>query len=125
MTDRQAEEFLYPDYNLNFSTMRFGLDENTITALTNVIAGFAEVDEVVLHGARATSHYESCSDIELSFTGRLDRPTLDRIGMRFDDLYLPYIFRLSLYDEVDEPEAKSEITNAGILFYKNNSHKAA
>lgn len=50
--------------------MHYGLKENTILRIQSVLAGFPEIEEVILYGSRAKGNYKNGSDIDLTFKGK-------------------------------------------------------
>lgn len=79
------------------------------------------IDEVTLYGSRAMGNFKSGSDIDLTFKGEhIDHSTLYKIERALDDLLLPYIFDLSLWSHIDNPELLEHIDRVGIVFYHHH-----
>ncbi len=81
--------------------MLYGLNENTILKIQQIFATFPQVDEVLLYGSRAKGNFKPGSDIDLTVKGKgLDLTTMNNIGLAIDDLLLPYIIDLSVYEHI-------------------------
>lgn len=96
---------------------RFGLDEEDINKMIDVLKRYGEVKEVVIYGSRAKGTQRSGSDIDLTLTGNLDWQTFSRLENDLDDLLLPYEIDLSLFDQIDNPELKAQIKQTGQILY--------
>ena len=75
--------------------MRFGLKENTIKKIFDVLKSFPAVEEAVMYGSRAMNTHREGSDIDLSLKGDLDHQDFLRIEAELDDKMMPYFFDLS------------------------------
>jgi len=99
--------------------MRFGLKESTIEGVNSVLAKFPEVEEAVLYGSRAKEDFKPGSDIDLTFKGTgLDWKIVGDIQFEIDDLLLPYMFDISIYTQIDNPDLIGHIDRVGQIFYK-------
>ena len=101
---------------------RFGLKENTITAIQSVFSKYPEIDQALLYGSRAKGTYRKGSDIDLTLLGnKLTYSLLNRIETGIDDLLLPYTVDLSLYSHIDNADLLDHIQRDGKLFYQRES----
>lgn len=101
-------------------TTQYGLKENTIQRIRNIIATHPEVEEVILYGSRATGNYSNGSDIDLVLKGKgLNQALLNKIRWELDDLLLPYTIDIAIYDKIDNPDLIEHIHRVGVVFYKN------
>ncbi|MEY2633370.1 MAG: hypothetical protein RIR00_2024 [Pseudomonadota bacterium] len=98
--------------------LRFGLPEAAIAGMQAVFARHPEVERVVLYGSRAKGCQRPGSDIDLTLFG----PTLQHqhlltlIG-ELDDLLLPWMIDLSLYQQISDPAVREHIARIGLPFY--------
>lgn len=100
-------------------TTRFGLSEATIQKLCAVLAHYPQVEKAVLYGSRATGTYRNGSDIDLALFGDdLNLQTLCKIMDAIDDLMLPYSVDLVIFGQVSDPDLKTHIQQAGVVFYQ-------
>ena len=73
--------------------IQFGLNENIIVQIRNVIETFPQIEKVILYGSRAKGTYRNGSDIDLTLKGEgLNQSVLFKIEDELDDLMLPYTF---------------------------------
>ena len=99
--------------------MKFGLKEHTIEKMNGVFAQFPEVEKVMLYGSRAKGTYRPGSDIDLTLMGSaLNLKTLFRIETELDDLLLPYMIDLSIFEHIDNPDLLDHIRRVGKVFYQ-------
>lgn len=100
------------------STLRFGLEESTIEKILDVFKQYAEVERAVLYGSRAKGNYRPGSDIDLTLVGKnLSHKELLSIEHQLDDLLLPYLFDLSIFKHIQDPDVIAHINRVGLVFY--------
>jgi predicted nucleotidyltransferase len=98
--------------------MQYGLNEEIIKKVTNLFARYDQIDAVVLYGSRAKGNYKPGSDIDLTLKGKdLDIRLLNKISLELDDLLLPYIFDLSIYQHIQNTDLIDHIQSVGQVFY--------
>lgn len=103
--------------------MRFGLTENTISSILNVLKKYPQIDEVILYGSRAKGNFREGSDIDLTLKGKdLILTTLNRISDDIDDLLLPYKIDLSIFHTIENPDLIDHIQRVGVQLYKKENH---
>ena len=97
----------------------FGLKENTVEQIKIVFSTFPEIEKVVLYGSRAIGNYKAGSDIDLTVLGMdINLSVINRISLKLDDLFLPYTFDLSVYNQINNPALINHIERVGIVFYE-------
>jgi predicted nucleotidyltransferase len=102
--------------------MRFGLDEIDIEKINSAFALFPEVERVLLYGSRAKGTYKLGSDIDLTLIGKyLTLDTINAIETQIDDLLLPYLFDISIFSQIDNPDLVEHINRIGKLFYEKEA----
>jgi predicted nucleotidyltransferase len=98
--------------------MNFGLSDTVIRKMQSVIAGFPEVEEVVIYGSREKGNFKPGSDIDLTLKGNaLSLATLRQMETKLDNLNLPYTIDLSIYHLIDDPAVKEHIDRVGKVLY--------
>lgn len=98
--------------------MEFGIDPDAVKKIREVFTTFPEVETAILYGSRAKGNYRNGSDIDLTLTGSdINLSLLGKISIALDDLLLPYIFDLSVYNQIENPDLLEHIKRAGINFY--------
>ena len=101
--------------------MKYGLKENIVQQIQQVLSKFPEVEQVIIYGSRAKGNYKNGSDIDLTFKGeKVEHDTLNRISLQLDDLYLPYTFDLSVFNHISNPDLIDHINRVGIIFYRKD-----
>ncbi len=103
--------------------MLYGLKEETINQIKDVISYYEQVDEVVLYGSRAMGNFKRGSDIDLTFKGEnLNLDILNKIDLELDDLLLPYTFDLSIFRHIDNTDLVDHINRVGkVIYYRKVS----
>ncbi len=101
--------------------MKYGLSDSTIKKLQQVFESFAEIDKAVLYGSRAKGNARPGSDIDLTLFGKdLDQQYCSAVADALDDLLLPYMIDLSVFDLLNHPELKAHIKRVGQVLYQRN-----
>ena len=98
--------------------MRYGLSQQVIHRIHEVLSHFPEVEKAVLYGSRAKGEFKRGSDIDLTLVGsRVGERTLSRIEEELEELLLPYRFDLSAFSEITQAELIEHIERIGVVFY--------
>jgi uncharacterized protein len=98
---------------------QFGLKLATINKILGVFEHYPEVESAILYGSRAKGNYRNGSDIDLTLTGeQLTYRILGRIEDEIDDLLLPYLFDISIFSHIEDPDVVDHINRVGIPFYQ-------
>ena len=107
--------------------MKYGLKDSTIRKVQSVLAGYPQVGKAVLYGSRAMGNYKNGSDIDLTLCGGagLTRKVLYRIMDELDDLLLPYMIDLSIFEDISDPDLRDHIERAGLTFYSQDDAQLA
>lgn len=104
--------------------MKYGLKEKEIDEINKLISHYPQIDEAILYGSRAMGNFKRGSDIDLTLKGQnLSLATLLKLGNDLDDTYLPYLFDLSNFDQIANPDLVNHINRVGIIFYKKRTLK--
>lgn len=95
-----------------------GLSAQTLAKISDVLAGFPQVERAVLFGSRAKGVQRPGSDIDLALFGpSLDWRVIGLIGDEFDRSDLPYSFSLIHRNADTAPEVTAHITRVGREIY--------
>jgi predicted nucleotidyltransferase len=101
--------------------MRYGLAEETVLKISQVMVQFPAVEEVVIYGSRAKGNFKASSDIDIVLKGNdINLQLLSRITLKLDDLLLPYKFDLSIYNHIVNPELLDHIDRVGQTLWDIN-----
>ncbi len=98
--------------------MEYGLEPDVIEKIRGVFKTFPGVETAILYGSRAKGNFRNGSDIDLTLTGAdINLFLLGKISIALDDLLLPYIFDLSVFNQIENPDLLEHIKRVGIIFY--------
>jgi uncharacterized protein len=99
--------------------MRYGLKEQTIDGICEVLARHHLVEKALLYGSRAMGNFKAGSDIDLTLFGEsLTSLELGIIDEELDDLLLPYQIDLSLFHRIENMQLREHIERVGTVFYR-------
>ena len=97
--------------------MQFGLKEKVIEQINSVFAKYPQIEQVVLYGSRAMGNYKNGSDIDITLKGEgLNLTVLNKVGNELDDLLLPYVFDISIFSQISNPDLLKHIERVGVDF---------
>ncbi|WPD21939.1 MAG: nucleotidyltransferase domain-containing protein [Candidatus Electrothrix scaldis] len=106
--------------------MKYGLSEEVLKKIKAVFGKFSEIEEAILYGSRAKGNYKPGSDIDIAFKGeKLHLQLLNTIDTELDELLLPYIFDLSIYDHISNNDLLAHIQRVGKAVYKKHKNNSA
>lgn len=101
--------------------MRFGLEENDILKLQKIFADYPQIESIKIYGSRAKGNYKNGSDIDLTLIGQdLNLTIVNAIETQIDDLLLPYLFDISIYHQISNPDLIDHIKRVGQIFYQRD-----
>lgn len=101
--------------------MKYGLTEEQWAMLCNVFAKNPHIEKVILYGSRAKGTYKPFSDVDITLDGEgLSVTDIAEIATAIDDLLLPYMFDISLYRNLKNPDLLDHISRRGITVYERN-----
>ena len=104
--------------NNNQEKWTYGLSQKTIKKIILIFQAFKEIDAVILYGSRAKGNFKPGSDIDMVLKGKkLNLHLLNKISLALDDLLLPYIFDVSIYHQISNPDLIAHIARVGKTFY--------
>jgi predicted nucleotidyltransferase len=99
--------------------MNFGLNQETIDSIQSVFKKHIEIEEVIIYGSRAKGNYKPGSDIDLTLKGNdLTFTILSKIYQEIDDLNTPYLFDISIFNELKSADLEEHINRVGKVFYE-------
>lgn len=102
--------------------MHYGLTDNVINQIRQVLSRYEELEQALLYGSRAKGNFKPGSDIDLTLTGDgLNQRILNKMEDELDDLMLPYTFDLSILKQVTNPDFTDHVKRVGIVFYDHRT----
>lgn len=101
--------------------MLFGLKQTTIDKINSVFEKIPELEQVIIYGSRAKGNYRNGSDIDITLKGPyLTYAILSKIIGDIDDLDTPYLFDISIFDQLNAPSLEEHINRVGKVFYQKH-----
>ena len=98
-----------------------GLKESELEEIVNTLASFDNVERAIVYGSRAKGNYKPFSDIDLTLCGDgLTQTDILRIADRFEDSNLPYMFDISDFSKLTNPDLIDHIERRGITIFQNH-----
>lgn len=98
--------------------MNFGLTRDTIEKVQAVFRTYPEVSQVILYGSRAKGNFRPGSDIDLVIQNSdIDFKKLNQIRTDLEALHTPYIFDLSVFENIESENLLDHIRRVGKVFY--------
>ena len=98
--------------------MMYGLETEDVERIIAVIASFPEVEKAILYGSRAKGNYREGSDIDICLSGvKLNLSVMNAISQSIYNLRLPYLFDISIYHQISNPDLLEHINRAGIILF--------
>lgn len=102
--------------------MKFGVSLTAIHRLFVAFFEFPAIEEAIIYGSRATGHYSTWSDIDITLKGKLlDDDALREIDSLLYAMKLPYQIDLTLYNQIDQPGLLQHIDQDGKTLYKRRN----
>jgi len=97
----------------------YGLEEDTISKINGIFSKYSQIEKVILYGSRAKGNYHNGSDIDITLKGQ--NLTLGNsvypIAEELDELYLPYMFDISIFSHIQDKNLIEHINRVGKVFY--------
>lgn len=100
---------------------KLGLEESELEEIINILASFHNVERATVYGSRAKGNYKPFSDIDIALSGdKLSQTDILRIADMFEESSLPYLFDISDYSTLTNPELTDHIDRRGINIFDRN-----
>jgi len=101
--------------------LTYGLEDDVIARIRAVLARYPQVDKALIYGSRAMGTDRPGSDIDLALFGKhIDLQLVNRISNDLDDLMLPWMFDLTIFHHIDNPDLIDHINRVGKVFYQRS-----
>lgn len=95
-----------------------GISPEHTTSLRNIFRLFPEIDSVVLYGSRAKQNHRHNSDIDLCLKNTcISLSRLLELEGQIDDLLLPWMFDIAVYNSIKNPALREHIDRIGKVIY--------
>ena len=94
--------------------MTGGLSKKQWRQILEVITRHPNIHAIVLYGSRAMGNFANGSDIDLALKGdNITSKQLTRIGLDYENLYLPWKLDLTLYEDITNVQLREHINRIG------------
>ena len=98
--------------------MDYGLTRNAIDSLNDIFSHYGQIQAVILYGSRAIGNFREGSDIDLTLLGdNLDTALVHKITNDIDNRMLPWLFDISVFSQIQNPDLIDHINHVGIRIY--------
>lgn len=99
--------------------MPYGLPDETLVRIRDVLSAHPAVEKAVLYGSRAKGDFRAGSDIDLCLIGpALSLTEQLQIESGLDELLLPWKIDLSRFHALDNPALLDHIRRVGVTLYE-------
>lgn len=99
---------------------KWGLNNNTVTLITDLFKLYKKVETVKIFGSRAKGNYKPASDIDLVLFGNIDEKLVRHISSELDELPTPYKFDIISYKSIDNENLKKSIDEYAQIFFQQS-----
>jgi predicted nucleotidyltransferase len=101
------------------SESKFGLPDQTLDVIRNILAQEPAVMSAILFGSRAKGTHRAGSDIDVALVGEgLDIDALGRLTRAFEESSIPYQVDLCWLAAIDHPPLREHIERVGQVLYE-------
>ena len=102
----------------------YGLDKEALEQLNCVFSAIKPIDKVMLYGSRAMGSYKNGSDIDISLEAdNLTLKTVYELEELIFELYLPYMFDISIFEQISNEALCSHIREKGCVLYDRSKNQ--
>ena len=98
----------------------FGLSEKSMEIIRGIYSQFPQIKSVILYGSRAKGNFKPGSDIDMTIVAApsFDFSALAKVNMMFHESSLPYLYDISDFSKLTNPELIEHIKRCGKVIYK-------
>ena len=100
--------------------MKYGLSEEQLAEICNIIGSYPQIEAAVIHGSRADGAYKEASDVDIAIKGEKTNESL-AAKLKFhleEETYLPFFFDVIAYNAITSTELKNQIKVKGKTIYR-------
>ena len=100
--------------------MEFGLTSESWEKIIHLFSSLPRVNQAILYGSRAMGNFREGSDIDITLmVDDLTHEDLKNFIGAMNDLNLPWLFDISIYHEIDNPDLIDHIRRVGKVLYSS------
>jgi predicted nucleotidyltransferase len=86
--------------------------------INEIFSRYPGIEKVVIYGSRARGDYRKGSDIDLTIYGDISFRDKFRISGMIDELPIPYMCDLSIFQNIKNENLREHIERVGQVFYE-------
>lgn len=97
----------------------YGLSDKEFAEMKAIFGQCKNLEKVILYGSRAKGNYKKFSDVDITLEG--DNLTLADLFRIQDLLYesdLPYMYDVSIFSKISNPDLTDHIRRKGIVIWE-------
>ncbi|MCD6584848.1 MAG: restriction endonuclease subunit S [Desulfobacteraceae bacterium] len=100
--------------------MKYGLSDEQLKQVLDIIASYDEIEEAILFGSRAIDTYKEASDVDIALKGtKVTASLAAKLKFHFEeDTYLPFFFDFIAYPTITNEALKEHIDTKGVVIYR-------
>ena len=101
----------------------FGLSEKTMEIIHEIYSQFPQIESVILYGSRAKGNFKPGSDIDMTIVAdpTFDFSALAKVNTMFHESSLPYLYDISDFSKLTNPDLIEHIKRCGKVIYRNDN----
>ncbi|WP_438965229.1 nucleotidyltransferase domain-containing protein [Flavobacterium sp.] len=96
----------------------FGLYPNSFKEIISIFQKYESIEKVIIYGSRAKGNHKEGSDIDLILFGTIKHNELMQLLNELDESYIPYLFDISIYNELQSESLIEHVNRVGKIFYQ-------
>lgn len=96
----------------------FGLYAKSFQVIISILEKHPNIEKVIIYGSRAKGNYKEGSDIDLTLFGELEYNEILKLENELEDSNIPYLFDISIYNNLKSESLIEHINRVGQLFYQ-------
>ena len=98
----------------------FGLSERHMEIIRGIYSQFSQIESVILYGSRAKGNFRLGSDIDMTIVAdpSFDFSALAKVNGMFYESSLPYLYDISDFSKLTNPDLIEHIKRCGKVIYK-------
>lgn len=106
---------------------RFGLTDKSYQIILKSLKEIPEIEKVLIFGSRAMGNFKPGSDVDLALKGaKLTDRILSQVSQKLsEELPVPYLFDIVIYETIENLDLKKHIDEQGKLFYSKANGRSA
>src|SRR5215210_5579879 len=105
---------------INKAPYSFGLKDDDVETIVDIISQHDEIDEAIIFGSRAKGNYKTGSDIDIALKGsKVNHVTTGNLSYLLnEETLMPYKFDVLNYHTVTNEDLMKHIDRVGVSFFK-------